>query len=72
MLAVGRVCFSQEVDPDPECASPVNREVGQLLAAQEAFRPPSVSTGREELQHSRGLGFQGPCGLGCGGVRCCF
>ena len=29
-------------------------------------------TGREELEHSRGLGLQGPCGLSCGGVRGCF
>lgn len=62
----------QEVDSDPECSSPVNCEVGQPLAAQEPFGPTSVFTGREELQHSRGLGFQGPCGLSCGGVRCCF
>lgn len=28
-----------------------------------------LSTGSQELQHSRGLGLQGPRGLGCGGVR---
>lgn len=37
-----------------------------------SFQAACLSAGREELQHSRGLGFQGPCGLSGGGVRGCF
>lgn len=57
---------------EPQCSLPANYEVRQPLAAGRAYKSASVSIGCEELQCSRGLGLQGPCGLSRGRVRCCF
>lgn len=63
------ICFSREVDSDSQ--SSVSCEVGQPLAAGK-LRSVFLSAGREGLQCARGLGRQGPRGLGGGRLRGCF